>query len=275
MDPKDQTAAARGPDIFIGGPPRSGTTILQRVLCQSQCTNPMVGEAEHFFYLVRAYSAALTQFDSKTKFYFSKDELRDYHMDLADKYLQRFRGKFSNDPRLVLKAPWFTRDFPFLAELLPDALFVIIVRDPLDIVASQIEVGIKQAEIDGHNFYPRGDIQGIIDGIMSVYLPSLTSQKKFGSRLMTIRYEKLVSGDVALQRLTKFLDLPDLMSAGRENNSGLTDFKHDTDSAFFSELWDKKLTNASVGRHQDALTQAEIDVVKERTKQFRKQYGYE
>ena len=137
--------------------------------------------------------------------------------------MERIRAKYGSDTRLVLKAPWYTREFPQLNELLPNAQFVLIARDPLDIVASQIEVGLKQQERDGVNLYPRDDIQRIVDGINSVYFTVLTiyftvltNSKLFEGRLIEIRYEKLVSGDTALKRLMKFLQLPDLMSAAKK-----------------------------------------------------------
>ena len=275
MNSKPQENIDRKPDIFVGGPPRSGTTILQRIMCQSRYTNPMVGEAEHFFYLVRTYTAAVDQFDSKTKYYLSKEELFEFHKKIAEDYMERTRAKFGPDTRLVLKSPWYTRDFPQLNELLPNAQFVLIARNPLDIVASQIEVGMKQQEKDGINFYPRNDIQRLVDGINSVYFPALTNSKAFEGRLIEIRYERLVSGDTALKRLMKFLQLPDLMSAAKETDSGLADFEHEVDTAFFSELWDKDLTNSRVGRYRDVLTPKEIDAVKEGTKEFRMAFGYD
>lgn len=282
MKSEQQKNSDRKPDIFIGGPPRSGTTILQRTLCQSQYTNPMVGEAEHFFYLVRTYTAAVDQFESKTKFYFSKEELFEYHKKLAEEYMERIRAKYGSDTRLVLKAPWYTRDFPQLNELLPNAQFVLIARDPLDIVASQIEVGLKQQERDGVNLYPRDDIQRIVDGINSVYFTVLTiyftvltNSKLFEGRLIEIRYEKLVSGDTALKRLMKFLQLPDLMSAAKKIDLGVAGFQHEEDSAFYSKLMDKNLTNSQVGRYRDVLTPQEIDAVREGTKEFRMAFGYD
>lgn len=275
MASEKQATAARGPDIFVGGPPRSGTTILQRVLCQSQYTNPMVGEAEHFFQLIQVYGSAFAQHESKTKYYFSKDELFQYHRKLAEDYLERFRSNFGDDTRLVLKVPWFTKFFPLTAEFLPSAQFVIIARDPLDIAASQIEVGLKQVKELGQNFYPRENMQSIIDGINSVYGPALANRKLFKGRLITVRYENLVSGDVALKRLTRFLQLPDLISAAKETDNGLKDIQHGADDAFYSKLWEQDLTNSRIGRHREVLTTKEIAAVKDGTKELRKLFGYE
>ena len=143
--------ASRKPDIFVAGPPRSGTTILQKILCDSQFTNPMVGEAQHFFNLIQAYESAVQLFDTKTKFHFTKDGLFQYHKKMTNDYLIRFRSKFDQGTRLVMKCPGYSKYFPQVAELISHSQFIPIVRDTLDVVASQIEVGLKQQEIVGKN----------------------------------------------------------------------------------------------------------------------------
>mgnify|MGYP002641068825 CR=1 FL=1 len=275
MNTPPDALQSRGPDIFIGGPPRSGTTILQRLLCQSRDTNPMVGEAEHFFYLVQAYAAALGQFDGKTKYYFSQQELLRYHREMAADYLSRFRSKFGDDIRLVLKSPWYTKYFPKLLDLVPHAQYVLILRDPLDIVTSQIEVGEKQEKRIGENYYPRTHLKKIIADINGIYLPILSRPERFGGKLIFVKYENLMTKPSALKRLSKFLDLPDLAEASGNIDAGLVDFKQDNDQDFFTQLWGEGLTASRIGRHKDKLTQKEIDIVKKMTKQIRDAFGYE
>ncbi len=267
--------ATRGPDIFVGGPPRSGTTILQRLLCASRHTNPMVGEAEHFFYLVQAYAAALGQFESKTKYYFSREELVRYHREMAADYLERFRAKFGDGTKLVLKSPWYTKFFPNLLDLVPQAQYVLIVRDPLDIVASQIEVGERQQERDGVNYYPRERLEKIVADINDIYLPILGHREWFGDRLITVKYENLMTKKAPLKRLSKFLNLPDLAEVSGNVDAGLVNFRESSDQDFFTQLWEEGLTDSRIGRHKGWLSEEEIGIVKKQTRQIRDAFDYE
>lgn len=134
-----ETESARAPDIFVGGSPRAGTTALQLLLCQCAGTNLHIGEAEHFFGLFKLYDNVLADFDAKTAYYLSRDELFAYHQNLALDYLEMVRKKFTGSPRLVLKAAWRSQYISHMAEMIPHSRYVVIIRDPLDIVASYLE----------------------------------------------------------------------------------------------------------------------------------------
>ena len=266
--------ANRKPDIFIAGSPRSGTTILQKALCNSQYTNPMAGEAQHFFNLIQAYDSAIQLFDTKTKFYFTKDELFQFHQKMAEDYLDRFRATFDPDTRVVMKCPGYSRYFPQLANLVSNSQFVLIVRDTLDIVASQIEVGERQSAGMGINEFPREPIRHIADRINAIYFPIIKNRNIFGDRLLVIRYENFVSADTAIKRLADFLQLPDLTHVPNENYSGLRNFEHDSDKAYYSKYWDQNITKSRIGQHREILTADEIKIVKNTTRKLRDMFGY-
>lgn len=264
----------RNPDIFVAGSPRSGTTILQKTLCGSQHTNPMAGEAQHFFNLLQAYDSAVKLFDTKTKFYFTREELFQYHKEMATDYLDRFRSKFDQNTRLVMKCPGYSKFFPRLIDLVPHSQFVMIVRDTLDIVASHIEVGERQKEAKEINEFPRENIRHIADRINSIYFPIIRNKELFGDRLIVIRYEKFVSEDKPIKKLSNLLNLPDLTREPEEKYDGLRNFKRDSDKAFYSKHWEQNITNSRIGRHRDILTPQEIDTVKKVTKSLRDMFGY-
>ncbi|MBT3925907.1 MAG: sulfotransferase [Rhodospirillaceae bacterium] len=274
MNTESNGPVNRKPDIFVAGSPRSGTTILQKTLCNSQFTNPMLGEAQHFFNLVQAYDSAVNLFDTKTKFYFTKDELFQYHKEISGDYFIRLRSKFDQNTRLVMKCPGYSKFFPRLINLVPHSQFVMIIRDTLDIVASHIEVGERQRAANETNEFPREQIRHIASRINSIYFPIIRNKELFGNRLIIIRYEKFVSGDEAIRRLAKFLNLPDLTSVYKEKYSGLRNFQSDSDKAFYSKHWEQDITNSRIGRHKEILTPQEIDTVKKTTKSLRNMFGY-
>ena len=268
-------STSRKPDIFIAGSPRSGTTILNQILCKSAHTNPMMGEAQNFFNLIQAYNSALGQFDYKTRYYFTKDELFQYHKKLADDYLNRIRSKFSNNVRLVLKCPGYSKQFPYVLKLIPHSQFVMIIRDPLDIVASQVAVGETQRATSKKCEYPREHIQHIAHRVNLNYSPILNNKKIFGDKLHIIKYEKFVSEKSSLKRLSEFLQLPDLVERSQIDNKEITDFVHDKSHATYSQFWDQNLTTSSVGRYKNYLTPQEIEIVKNTTKNLRQMFHYD
>ena len=54
IDPKPLSQAVPG-SIFIGGSARSGTTLLQNILCTSKETNPLIPESAPFRFLAESY----------------------------------------------------------------------------------------------------------------------------------------------------------------------------------------------------------------------------
>ena len=78
--------------FFIGGCPRSGTTLLQNIICSNTKVNPLIGEIGYLYYLVNAYSTGKIDFESQTKYYFSYlAELRNFSAELVNKFLKYIR----------------------------------------------------------------------------------------------------------------------------------------------------------------------------------------
>jgi hypothetical protein len=185
-----------------------------------------------------------------------------------------FRSKFNQETRLVMKCPGYSKYFPQLVNLIPHSQFVLIIRDTLDIVASHIEVGERQSSAGNINEFPREYIIHIVDRINSIYFPILKNKKLFGNRLIIVRYEKFVSEDKTINRLSKLLQLPDLAKASNEKYNGIRDFQRDSDKAFFSKHWEQNITNSRIGRHKEILSPQEIATVKKATKNLREMFGY-
>ncbi|MBW2194993.1 MAG: sulfotransferase, partial [Deltaproteobacteria bacterium] len=127
-------------------------TMLQTVLCSSPACNPMIGEAIFLRSIVENYSRSLGMFEQHSKYYFSdKEDLRSF----CEKYLRDFINKtadrYNNPKHIVLKHPQLTPSFPQLHQLVTDAKFLIIVRDPRDTVASAVTAQRHGAEEFGHD----------------------------------------------------------------------------------------------------------------------------
>lgn len=128
--------------IFVGGPPRSGTTLVQNML---DCHGEIYGGPEflHIPDIVRVRSrlhasisrkwidliCSYEQVDKMTAAW-----IEGFLLPLADSQRTRFLSEKTPENVLV---------FPQLIELFPKARFMLVVRDPRAIVSSMLEVGAK------------------------------------------------------------------------------------------------------------------------------------
>jgi hypothetical protein len=160
--------------IFIMGFPRSGTTILYHLLCESGCFNfltafqvvhrnrlldlhlhpekeqrakeELAGWFEHVGLNDRGYDAVPVGPDYPEEYGYALDYLGiqkrvtagniDGFLDLLRK--TQFMGKPANP--LLLKNPWDANNFLEIRRLIPHARFVFIHRGPVAVVSSQFKM---------------------------------------------------------------------------------------------------------------------------------------
>jgi hypothetical protein len=258
--------------FFVGGAMRTGTTVLQAILCSSIETNPLIDEAQYLTRLAHLYRFGKETFDRYQGPYFAdRAELRDFHARMMGNVLNRTLARFAPANHLVLKNPEMTPLFPDLAELAGNAKFIAAVRDPRDTVASILDVANRQtAQGQASNLtLMGGDVGKIAAHVLSYYSPVLaSSDREFKQKVILVRYEDLVREPVAAaDRLADFTGLPirgfNPVGAWR-SAVDFTDGER-TNEPFHATLRGKPLTTERIGRYKKTLSKTDIAAVEKIT----------
>ncbi len=179
------------PPVFVIGSPRSGTTLLRLLLD----AHPRIscGEETHFLRALEAIVGRDWQLVS------SYGLPRDWWLERIRRLYGDFQGEVlarSGKVRWAEKDPTYTLLLGFLDELFPDALYVHLLRDGHDVVAS---------------FRDRWGYRSAARAARSEWARYVEAALSFGRRLderrfLELRYERLVADPEAeARRLFAFL----------------------------------------------------------------------
>lgn len=146
---------------------------MQAALCSSEETNPHIGESSYLRALLDAYRLGSKNFDDDAIFHF-KDEaaMDDYQSFVIREFLERMLALYTPATSLVLKEPHLTMFFPELWKLIPESKFVMVKRDPRDIVVSMMRVGEKMAQRGQRHLFNSGNVGGMAKSITKFYAPT-------------------------------------------------------------------------------------------------------
>lgn len=251
--------------IFAGGSQRSGTTLLQKFLCLDSATTPKLAEASYLRMLLQAYAQGKQDFDHDTQSYFAKlEDFRHFNAGIVYSFLNRTIAQYPGASSLVLKEPHLTQLFPLIFELVHEALFLISMRDPRDIMASMIDVGKRMQQQGQQHFFQQRDIEYLSNYIKTFYAPTLNNQDQaYRNRCFIFRYEDLINNtsDVK-QKLSSFTGLAMDFDDDSELNPGDNKDMKQNQSRYkpwLTDNNDKNINNSSIGHYKSVLTPEEIE----------------
>jgi hypothetical protein len=177
--------------IFVIGSPRSGTTLLRLMLD----SHPRIscGEETHFLRdlqsVVGRHWGLLSTYGLERSWWLGR--LRDLYEDFQGEVLAR-----SGKARWAEKDPTYTLSLDFIEELFPDALYVHLLRDGRDVVAS---------------FRDRWGYLSAARAARTEWARYVAAARSFGRRVgperfLEVRYERLVADPEAeARRIFTFL----------------------------------------------------------------------
>lgn len=201
--------------IFVGGCPRSGTTLVQRIL---DCHPEIYGGPE-FDFVPRITDL----------FQEMRGSIRSGRIDiiLDEKGLiQAFRSLLAAFlwPKLQAegasylseKTPSNVLAFAWLEECVPEAKKILVFRDPRDVVSSMLEVGQRQRCREGKTTGFVRDTVAAVD-YMNHCLQAGTSFAETNANCLVVYYENMVSDPLAVgNRMYQFIGIRELSELGLE-----------------------------------------------------------
>jgi hypothetical protein len=232
----DSAPETAGPlPIFVVGVPRSGTTWIQRGLALHPEAWPLL---ETYMFSRRVGLGALFQSlpppeagDAEELAapglgrIFSREELVDEVRALARRWLDRASADHCR--YVIEKSPWHLSDLELIAEVLPEARFVHVVRDGRDVAVSLVAARRSWSP------YGTGSPTEVLREAASLWATAMRdatpAAAELGERLLEVRYESLhadprgqfermlahcrmPSDETTLDRIvagTRFQDLPE------------------------------------------------------------------
>lgn len=205
--PAAGAAADRGKRlIFIGGSPRSGTTLIQNILDSHSeiCGGPEFDNVHNIVGLRNAMLVALER--GRTDVFMTKQTLDERMADLIEGFLLPYAER--RQRRLLSeKTPWNVLAFVELLELFPATRLVFCVRDPRATVASMLKVG--ERAVSRQHAHPNFTVD--IDAAIATVKQCLDAGFRVlpHERVFVVQYEQLVSRpEPCVRRLCDFLGVP-------------------------------------------------------------------
>ncbi|MEM7220372.1 MAG: sulfotransferase [Pseudomonadota bacterium] len=209
--------------IFLGGSPRSGTTLAQNMLD----SHPDVLGGPEFLHLRDIVDLRRKLSISVTKEWITlfcdqaavdaqvRGMILNFLLPFADRH---------DAQRLSEKTPENVLVFPELLELLPESYFVFVVRDPRATVASQLSVG-KRAVAKGEKpAYFTKDVSASVRFVRQCLAAGFRAVEKAPDRVYVLVYERLVNDPEGEgRRLCEFLGLPwdeQMLRPGEQSHLG-------------------------------------------------------
>jgi hypothetical protein len=266
--------------FFIGGAPRSGGTLLASILCADKTVNPLLRETHYLREQVQLYKRCKTYFkENERRNYFADEEdLRSFTRQWVLALLDKIRDRYKPIEHLVLKSFPMTFEFPELYELLPEAYFLVTLRDPRDGIASQVEVGEKQAKAGQNVRFPR-DTHRLACEYQAIYSSCVnTRDAAFKSRILYVKYEDLV-GDTE-KALARIRDFTGLSLAGFDSSkdwqSSQRDFRNGVEltDPYTSQLYGQGISKQRIHRFKEVLTPGEIKLIERGAASYFQHFGY-
>lgn len=257
--------------IVIGGSSRTGTTLLSEFLSMDPQATNYLPECVPLQLLVEAFDRSRgVHF---TPQFFAGGDPLEFYRESCQRFFDQIPIDRSQGRSLVLKCPTMTPFLGCLDELMPGGRYVVMVRDPRDIVTSQIKVARRQRErgIDPPNqLHASEDVPRMAVAVLRFYERLFREAvPRLGDRLLMLRYEDLTRDpEMAIDRLRQITGLALEHSPERAD-------RDPWGGGYRTELSGGPISAANVGSFGQLLGGEQIAAIESICAPFMKIFGYE
>lgn len=209
--------------IFVGGVPRSGTTLVQNILDSHPDIfgGPEFDRIPNVVDLRRKFHSSIS--NKRIDIYCSKDQVDRAIAAYIESLLLPIADK-NNCKFISEKTPWNILAFLDLLEIFPKSHFIHVVRDPRGVIASMLKVGEKAKRMNTNSPDFTRDIKLAIHYIGTCHKIADEATKRAPDRVITVVYEKLISEpEKETKRVCEFLKInwvSDMMYPNRKKHAG-------------------------------------------------------
>jgi protein-tyrosine sulfotransferase len=226
--------------VFVGGCPRSGTTLVQLVLDSHPrvCGGPEFHHVADIVELRRKLRESVAS--GRISAYCSSADV-DREIGLLVEGLLKPYAEERKCEVISEKTPWDVLIFEELLEILPRARFIFCMRDPRAVVASMLQVGqrAKEKGQDSPGFTRR--LSSAVDAVKTINEAGFRVANE-SDRVLTVVYERLLEDpEQETMRICDFMGLPwseEMVRPGEKKHDGgkLLDGVWYTDGMYHSDL---------------------------------------
>jgi hypothetical protein len=267
---------------IVTGCMRSGTSLLYGLISTSPDTGPPIAPARYLadhFHIHRRYLGTDKLFVDD--YVPDRDGLVAHTRKIVRSILDSAWEQSGRPPTLAIKAAELSPMLPLVAEVLPEARFVVSVRDPKDTITSILKVGERQRYFGLRIGSARAnrDIGKLCKIYNAAYLPSLRAADRIAEQLFYVKYEDVVAnGDAALVPVWSHCGIAPGHAARVEEESRASHFRAIADHRYWrtylTELSGRVISRSSLGSYRQVLNPAEARRVDWRCRRVRRTFGY-
>lgn len=189
--------------IFVVGMPRTGTTLVERILSQHTDVTS-AGELENFGVLLKKMSTSVTNriLDSDT---IAATNAIDFN-SLGQLYIESTRALTGDTIKFVDKMPLNVLYVGFILQALPNAKIVCLDRNPLDTIVSNFR---QLFSANSYNYNYAYDLTSTTSFYVEFHNLAKLWLDTFPENFYLVNYEKLVDEPIIeAQKIIEFCGLP-------------------------------------------------------------------
>lgn len=267
--------------IFLGGSPRSGTTLAQNMLD----SHPDILGGPEFLHIPDIIHLRSKLQGSVAKGWIDlictsekvDEEIRRLLTNILIPFADRHNSQLISE-----KTPENVLVFSKLVEIFPESKFLLVVRDPRAIIASMLSVGNKARSKGEKPAYFTANVRSSISYVKRCLDEGFKASHDNPGKIHTIVYEKLVSDpEPEAQKICAYLGVewkPDMLKPGEKKHLGEAAITTNSKEIWYdAKTYNSNPNTASLEKWREQLSQSQLYAINQAFRESNdlKKLGYE